>query len=193
MKLSLIAASLLCVASLAAHAAGAPAPQGAGPYAGIDLGRSNLTMSGPLSTVDSDKHGNTFKLYGGYQIDETFGVEAGYTNFGRFGETVRIGGATVQQDAKARSFWAVGTTRLPLGDAFGVHGRLGASFGKVTGDNVLPASASLMGTKTSLLAGIGVDYKLTSNLTLTADVDHYGKLSDNVKANTLTIGAKFSF
>jgi len=191
MKTSILLASLLAAASLAAQAA--PKDASVGPYAGAEIGRANFSLANTNPVSASDKSGNALSIFGGYNFDPNFGAEVGYTRFGSFSETETIGGVGVKQDGSARSFYGVGTARANLSDSFGVHGRAGVSFGKVSGTNVLPASDQLTGSKTSLLVGVGADFKLTPNVTLTADYDHYGKLSNNVKANTLMFGAKVSF
>jgi OOP family OmpA-OmpF porin len=191
MKTSILLASLLAAFSMAAQAA--PRDETVGPYAGAEIGRANfgLTHSNPVTA--NDKSGNALKIFGGYNFDPNFGAEVGYTRFGSFSETETIGGIGTKQDGSARSFYGVGTARAKLSESFGVHGRAGVSLGKVSGTNVLPASDQLTGRKTSLLVGVGADFQLAPNITLTADYDHYGKLSNNVKANTLMFGAKLSF
>ena len=191
MKISFILAAVLGTLTFAAQAA--PKDASIGPYAGAEIGRTSFSLKSSLPVTASDKSGNAISIFGGYNFDQNFGAEAGYTSFGSFSETATVASVATRQDGKARSFYAVGTARANLTDSFGVHGRAGVSFGKVTGTNVLPAADSLMGSKRSLLVGIGADYKLTSNITLTADYNHYGKLSNNVKANTLMVGAKVSF
>ena len=43
------------------------------------------------------------------------------------------------------------------------------------------------------MGGIGLDYKLTNTVTLTADLNHYGKVSENVRASGLGLGARVAF
>lgn len=191
MKTHIILASIVAAFSVAAQAA--PKDQTVGPYAGAEVGRANFSLSNTNPVTASDKSGNALSIFGGYNFDPNFGAEVGYTRFGSFSETETIGGVGVKQDGSARSFYGVGTARANLSESFGVHGRAGVSFGKVSGTNVLPVSDQLTGSKTSLLVGVGADFKLAPNITLTADYDHYGKLSNNVKANTLMFGAKINF
>jgi opacity protein-like surface antigen len=191
MKANILVAALLATATLAAQAA--PKDESIGPYAGAEIGRSNFKLSSSLPVTASDKSGNALKIFGGYNFDQNFGAELGYTRFGSFSETATVGGVATKQVGSARSIYAVGTARATLADSFGIHGRAGISFGKVSGTNLLPASDSLMGTKRSLLVGFGADYRVAPNVTLTADYDHYGKLSNNVKADTFMVGARVNF
>jgi len=119
-------------------------------------------------------------------------VEAGYAALGSFSENLTVGGASVKQEGKARSIFSAATGRLPLGESFALHGRLGLSSGKVSGTNVLPANDNLMGSKTSVLFGVGAEYRPKPNVALTVNYDSYGKLSNNVKASALVFGLHFT-
>ena len=190
MKSSLFVLSLLGTLTLAAQAA--PNDGIVGPYARVEVGRSNLGLSSTLPQASSDEHGQAFKVFGGYRFNENLGVEAGYAALGSFSESVTVGGASVRQDGKARSIFGAATGRLPLGESFALHGRLGLSSGKISGTNVLPAGDSLMGSKTSVLFGLGAEYRPKPNVALTVNCDSYGKLSNNVKASALVFGFHFT-
>ena len=151
MKSSLFVLSLLSTLSLAAQAA--PNDGLTGAYARVEVGRSNFGLSSTLPQAGFDDHGQAVKVFGGYRFNENFGLEAGYAALGSFSESVTVGGASVKQDGKARSIFGAATGRLPLGESFALHGRLGLSSGKVSGTNLLPASDNLMGSKTSVLFG----------------------------------------
>ena len=79
-----------------------------------------------------------------------------------------------------------------MGESFALHGRLGLSSGKVSGTNVLPASDNSIGSKTSVLFGLGAEYRPKPNVALTVNYDSYGKLSNNVKASGLVFGLHFT-
>ena len=191
MKSSPFVLSLLCTLTMAVQAA--PNDGIVGPYARVEVGRSNFGLTSALPQAGSDKHGQAAKLFGGYRFNENLGIEAGYAALGSFSESVTIGGASVKQDGKAHSIFGVATGRLPLGESFAVHGRLGLSSGKVSGTNVLPAANNLMGSKTSVLFGVGAEYRPTPNVALTLNYDDFGKLSNKVKANSLVFGLHFWF
>lgn len=190
MKSPLLFLSLLGTLPLAAQAA--PNDGLTGAYARVEVGRSHFNLSGTLAEAGSDEHGQAAKVFGGYRLDENLGVEAGYAALGSFSENVTVRGTTVQQEGKARSIFGAATGRLPLGESFALHGRLGVSFGRVSGANVLPSSDNPLGRKTSVLFGAGAEYRPRPNVALTLNVDGYGKLSNNVKANALVFGLHFT-
>ena len=82
---------------------------------------------------------------------------------------------------------------MPLGESFALTGKLGVSFGKVRGTDLLPASSSLMGSQRSLLVNLGAEYRLTPNLAFTVDYDRFGKLSDRVSAELISTGVRYDF
>jgi len=190
MKSSLLVLSLLSSLSLAAQAV--PNDGIVGLYARVEVGRSHLSLSGTLPQSSTGEHGQTIKVFGGYRFNENLGVEAGYAALGSFSESVTVGGASVTQDGKARSIFGAATGRVPLGESFALHGRLGLSSGKVSGTNVLPAGDQPIGSKTSLLFGLGAEYRPKPNVALTVNVDSYGKLSNTVKASALVVGVHFT-
>ena len=191
MKQSILAIALLSTLALSAQAA--PNDGVVGPYARVEVGRTNFSLSSKLPQVSNDETGNAAKFFGGYRFTENFGAEVGYSALGSFSETVKIGSGSVKQDGKARSVFAVATGRLPLSESFALHGRLGLSSGKVTGTNVLPEGDNLMGSKRSALIGVGAEYKPMPNVAMTVNYDSYGKLSNNVKADSVVLGVHFWF
>jgi OOP family OmpA-OmpF porin len=164
-----------------------------GPYAGIELSRAHFGIASALPTTRQDRNDTGASLYGGYRFTPNFGLEGGYARFGSLSETATVAGSAVQQDAKARSLYGAATAMLPLTDALALRGKLGVSWGKVWGANQLPAADSLIGSQTSLMGGVGIDYRLNRDVTLTADYSNFGKVSDKVRASTVGVGAKITF
>lgn len=190
MKSSPFLLFLLSTCSLAAQAA--PNDGIVGPYARVEVGRSNFGLTGRLPTAGADEYGQAVKVYGGYRFNQNLGFEAGYAALGKLSETVTLGGASVKQDGKARSIFGAATGRLPLGESFALFGRLGVSSGKVSGANLLPEGDTLIGSKTSVLWGLGAEYRPRSNIALTVNGDSYGKLSNKVRASALVFGVHFT-
>jgi OmpA-OmpF porin, OOP family len=190
MKSSLFALTLLGSFTLAVQAA--PNDGITGAYARVEVGRSHFSLSSTLPQLGSDDHGQAFRVFGGYRFNKNVGVEAGYAALGSLSENVTVGGASVKQDGIARSIFGAATGRLPVGESFALHGRLGLSSGKVSGTNVLPTSDDLMGSRTSMMFGIGAEYRPQPNVALTVNYDNYGTLSNNVKASAVVFGLHFT-
>lgn len=180
-------ALLLVTAALGAQAAANV--DEAGPYLSIGLAHAHFGYTASVA----DKHernslGTHLAL--GYRFNPTWGAEVGYAALGRLQDNTTVGAATVKQDLTASSLYAVGTATLPLTGNLSLHGKLGVGFGRVSGPIT---DAGLRGSQTSLVGGIGLDYKLTRTVTLTADVNHYGKVSDQVRATGMGVGARVAF
>jgi OOP family OmpA-OmpF porin len=180
----------------AAHAAEATPAMGdaPGPYMGIGLGSSKL---GPQENGPDGAHHDrvgTAKLYGGYRLTDTWGVEAGYVQLGRVhNDTTASDGSAVHHNGDARSLYLAGTGRLALGSGFSLTGKAGVSLGRVSAKNSGDGEFTLGGNKAAPLLGVGAEYKVNRNVALTFDLDGYGKVSDKVKASTATVGARYSF
>ncbi|MEJ6001527.1 porin family protein [Paucibacter soli] len=191
-QIALVSAAALMLVAQAAQAA--PQSDEPGAYGGLSVGRSSFNLPGAsVAITGKDGRDTAYKLYGGYRLNEHFGVEAGYARLGSFSEQATLASGSVTQEGKASSFYAAATARHALTEQFALQGRLGVARSKVSGSNLLPAGDSLQGSKTSVMWGVGAEVKLAKNLALTADYDNYGKVSDKVKASTFMLGARLSF
>src|SRR6476469_8171915 len=119
---------LLGIAVLTALAAPAAMAQATGWYAGgsvggaratIDDQRSQGGLAGPglaTSSIDDRERHAAFKLFGGYQLNRYFGVEAGFFDLGKFGYTAHTtpaGSLTGDITVKGLDLDLVGCTRSP--------------------------------------------------------------------------------
>ena len=192
----------VCCAALAAlavhapvHAQASAANEATGPYIGAAFGAAfgNREIDDSNSSNDEGL-GHGAKLFGGYQLNENFGVQAGYVRLSDLNQNTGAGTALIQQTATGHSAYVAGTLRWPLGGSFALTGKVGISFGKVS--DTSPATAAtrlLLGSKTSLLVGTGVEYVLNHNVSFSVELESYGKISEHVKGNTLTFGTRFMF
>lgn len=193
--------SILCAALAAlsvhaeAHAQAGAAKEVTGAYIGAALGPAFGSREIDDSNSRNDEHiGRGAKVYGGYQLTENFGVQAGYVRLQELNRNTGSGATLIEQTATGHSIYVAGTGRWPLGQSFALTGKVGVSFGKVT--DASPTSAatnSLLGSKTSLLIGTGAEYVLNHNVAFTVELESYGKISSQVKGNALTIGTRFTF
>ena len=192
----------VCCAALAAlsvhaqaHAQSSTAKQVTGPYIGAAFGAAFGNREIDDSNSSNDEHlGRSTKIYGGYQLTENFGVQAGYVRMREINQNSGSGATLVTQTATGHSAYVAGTARLSLGQSFALTGKVGVSFGKVTDTSPATASTnSLLGSKTSLLVGTGAEYVLNQNVSFLVELESYGKISKNVKGNALTVGTRFTF
>jgi opacity protein-like surface antigen len=192
----------VCCATLAAlsvhaqaHAQAPAAKDVAGPYVGAALGAAFGSREIDDSNSSNDEHlGRSAKLYAGYQLTENFGVQVGYVRLHELNRNSGSGATLVTQTATGHSTYLAGTARLPLGPSFALTGKLGASFGKVTDASPTTAATNMLfGSRTSLLLGTGAEYILNKNVSFSVELESYGKMSSQVKGNTLTVGSRLTF
>jgi len=188
--LPMIATSAVLLVAASAHADSSR--KVTGPYAGIALGASTLRADSTSPDIDDDGTGSTFRVYGGYQFTDRFGAELGYARIGDVEQTFTDDAGSTTHALRARSLYAAATGRLPLTSAFSVSGKLGVSYGEVSGTD-LPAASHATGHRLSPLVGLGVEYQPWDRVALSISYDYYGKVSDEVSANSLSAGVRVSF
>ena len=157
-------------------------------YAGAAIGaKGKLTFSRDGVSKEESNRPLSYKVFGGYQLNDNFALEAGYTNLGNFNY-----GSGPELDLSVAYLAAKGS--IPLGESFSVYGKLGvARHGqKVSGIGAVDGSYH----KVKAMFGVGTAYKLTENVSLTAEVVNYGTVKNRVgviKARKFELGVNYSF
>jgi OOP family OmpA-OmpF porin len=156
---------ILSAAALSAALAAAPAF--AQVYAGAGLGIAN---------TDSSKV--SWKILGGYQHDRYWGIEAAYTDLGRY------------RGSSADSLSLALTLTLPLDR----HWALMAKAGPASNHTRVAGSSD----HTDALVGIGVAYTVNRHVGLRLEYEQYGRLAGpgspfNDRADNLALVGKVSF
>jgi len=119
----------------------------------IDTSLASIGLGSSTSVDDSDFG---FKLYGGYQFNKNFALEAGYTDLGELkSHTVITSGSSGTLDGKWKAYSidisAVGI--LPVNEKFSLFGRAGVSFWNLDFD--LTGSGPGSGTLSESESGVG--------------------------------------
>lgn len=177
------------------HAQASTANAVTGPYIGAAFGAAFGNREIDDSNSNNDEGlGRSAKIFGGYQLTENFGVQAGYVRMRNLNQNTGAGATLVNQTVTGHSTYVAGTARLPLCESFALTGKVGVSFGKVTDASPSTAATNpLLGSKTSPLIGTGVEYALNRHVSFAVELESYGKISRQVKGNTLTVGTRFTF
>jgi OOP family OmpA-OmpF porin len=133
--------------------------------------------------IQSDDYKAGGKIYGGYQLNQTWAAEAGYTDFG---DHDAANGTT-----KGNSYYLAGKATMPINERFSAYGKLGVQHSERKYDS---AALNLKDTDTGAYGALGVQYKLNQQVALTAEYERYGKEKDiGAKANVWTVGAHYNF
>lgn len=189
---------LICLASLAALGSTQALAQNAGHFYGgagvgqaqskIDDERINSSLIGAGATSSSithDQHDAAYKVFGGYQFNPYFGMEAGYFNLGEFGfksTTTPTGSLDGRIKVDGVNIDLVGT--MPVNDQLSFIGRVGMHNARArdtftsTGAVVVTNSNPEI-TEKNYKAGFGFAYKFSQSMTLRGELERY-RINDAV-------------
>ena len=167
--LALVAGSLVSVGAQAAVSYGNGYT--GQPYAGVKVGKFDLDTNGASDPT-------AYGVYGGYNFDPNFGVEAEY-----------VGSDNADYyngDVDAKTYGAYGTYRhfVPNTALYG-KAKLGVAKTKIEGSSTFN---NVSDSDTRLAGGLGVGYAVNSDFGIEAEYDIVG--SD---ANLMTVGAQLKF
>jgi hypothetical protein len=157
-------------------------------YIGAALGTQGKLKLATNGVIEHNtNHPRAFRLSGGYQFNEHFALEAGYTGFGNFDFA---SGSEVDLSA----FHIAAKGSIPLGESFTLFGKAGVARHDrdITGPTV--GAGSLV--KTRAMLGIGVGYRITDRLSLTAEVLDYGTIKSpgtKLEMRQLEVGLNYRF
>lgn len=180
--------------ALIAGASAMGAAQAQGPYVGVGIASADRSANiAGATNVSGDGYKASGKLFGGYEIDQRWGVEAGYTDQRSADYTYTLNNVPGRAETDGSSFYVAGKATAPINDQFSVYGKLGAAHNKST----LRASTVSLNrdeSKTELYGALGGQYNLSKQVALTLEYERYGKSKDfGAKADVWTVAARYSF
>jgi OOP family OmpA-OmpF porin len=209
----------MCLLSAAVASTLCVAPAHAGDdnfyYGGLGIGQSHAKLdergilegitggAGPtIDTLDHKERDTAWKLFGGYQINRNFALEAGYFNLGKFGfnsTTLPAGTLNGQIRVEGVNLDLLGI--LPLSESWAATGRVGAAYAKTRGDYVgtgavIVANPTPRAREVNVKAGIGLQYAFSQNFMVRADAERF-RVNDAVghhgDVNLLSVSLVFPF
>ena len=162
-------------------------------YIGGSLGQARASFDQPVAAflagvpVTADNSSYAYKVYGGYQLNQYFGVELIYHYLGEY--NIVMGTALNKADITGWGGALVGTA--PLGKDFSLLGRVGITHTRETfigsSDNIWSPSF-----------GIGLKYDFNPNLSARGEFEHFTKIGSNdntigAHINVWTLGLGYKF
>jgi opacity protein-like surface antigen len=162
-------------------------------YVGVGVATANHEDSsvGGLTNFDSDGYKASAKIFGGYEFDQNWGVEAGYTDFRNSNFNYSNNGTNASGNTKGYGYYVAGKYNVPVNDQFSVYGKLGLQHSE---RKLESAALNLKDTDTGAYGGVGLQYNINQQVALTAEYERYGKSKDfGAKADVWTVGARYSF
>ena len=203
MKLRTIASSI----ALLAFAGGAFAQV----YAGVGILRGSLSVPSYIDTsfgvTDTLSGGETsdtgYKLYGGYNFTQNWGVELGYNDLGSgYSLHGTMTGLPFSVGLKSSNWYLAGTATLPLSSEFALFGKLGWVSNHLEGGSVCVAGNNCGSVDTSnrsqAMFGVGASYAFAKNWAARLEYEDFGRLTpDNaageIKASAWSVSIKYSY
>ena len=204
-------AALAALATLASPLALAEEP---GWYGGASLGRSsasiddaritaNLLAAGlATNSISHRDTSNGYKIFGGYQLNQNFAVEAGFVDLGKFGFTASTTPpGTLNGDIRLRGLSVDMVGTLPVTEKFSVLGRVGLAnfnardtFAGTGAVNVINPNPSKRDTNVKF--GLGLGYSFTPSLGIRLEAERY-RVNDAVgnkgNINLVSVGLVYRF
>jgi OOP family OmpA-OmpF porin len=183
------------IASAAAVGAAQAQQQNTAPRAYIGAGAAIVDHEYKIpgaSSLGHSEYKSSGKLFGGYDFNQNWGVEAGYTDYRTSNASYTVNGVQGSAEADGYSFYLAGKATLPVNERFSVYGKLGAAYNKVDLSSTMPLRHDE--SDTEVYGGVGVQYNLNQNVSLIAEYERYGSSRDfGPKPDVFTVGAKYSF
>jgi OmpA-OmpF porin, OOP family len=164
--LFLAAAALAATASVYAD----PFPER---YFGINLatpGEAHFDVGG--RTAPNDNHPHAAKLYAGLQLSPTWAAEVGYGNFGSWRASDPTPGSTHQLKLSSQLVYVAARGTIPLGDSLALFSKFGLALNRLSEQSL--AGHLIHETYMRPMAGAGLQWKLTPQVSATVEYAHYG-------------------
>jgi opacity protein-like surface antigen len=171
--------------------AGARAEDAPGGYIGLSVGQTkwNDACDGLSSCDDTDVG---WKAFGGYQFSRYLGLEGGYVDFGKVSGTDTSSGLG-ELDAEGWGVFVSGVGTLPIGDRFGVFGKIGAAYTDIEVSSSTTGSESDNGL--GLTFGVGGFMNILRNLSVRVEWERFQDAGGDVEADIdlISVGVAYKF
>jgi hypothetical protein len=160
--------------------------------AGVASADHAFSVNGATNT-NPDGWKASGKLFAGYEINQNWGAEVGYTDFRSAATTYTLNGVNGRGDTDGHSVYLAAKYSLPINEQFSAYGKLGASYNKAT-LSTTTAGLSYDDSRTTAYGALGVQYKINPQVALIAEYERYGDKRDfGAKPDVVTVGARYSF
>ena len=158
-------------------------------YIGFNAGKSDFSVGGGSGLFSSEKKDTAYNIYGGTYFNPNFGLEAGFTDFGK----INRGGGTTK--ANGINLSLVG--KLPVSQSFNLLGKVGTTYGRT--DVSANAGSGIASGKESgfgLSYGVGAEYFFTPTVSGVVQYDEHNMKfasTDKEKVGAATVGLRYRF
>ena len=158
------------------------AADGQGFYAGVGAGQLSVDTSGDIdgTSFSFDDSDTAFRIFGGWQFNENFGLEAGYVDGGSASETINIEGTDVDFKIDVSGIDLMLRGVLPVGESFFAFAQAGMIFWDADFKaSALGVSESDSDSGEDLAYGAGIGFNFSENAGVRAEYMIYDISSDS--------------
>ena len=153
-------------------------------YGGIGYLKSDVDThkypSLTYSAYDDEDEGIT--IFGGYDFNERFGIEAGYNDLGDTTGTITDGGGlTADKETTIATFAGVLKTD-PIADNIVLFVKAGLA--RINNDETLSTGVNVNKNTNNTFYGVGVNFELPNGLIVRGLYENYGEDDGNTDVNT---------
>lgn len=158
-------------------------------YVGLNIGKSDFSLGNGIGIFPSDKRDTVYNIYAGNYFNKNFGLELGYTNFGKI---ARAGGSTKAQGVNLS---LVGS--FPLTTSFNLLGKVGTTYSR-TDVTSSPFSGVASGNESGfgISYGIGAEYAFNPKLSAVLQYDEHNMKfagTGRERISATTVGLRYRF
>jgi opacity protein-like surface antigen len=182
---------LLILAGLTPFAPARAAEDAPGGYLGLSVGQTkwNDACDGLTSCDDTDVG---WKVFGGYQFSRFLGVEGGYVDLGEASGTDTVSGLG-NVDAEMWGVFVSGVGTLPIGDRFGLFGKIGAAYTDIEVSSSTQGSDSDDGI--GLTFGVGGFMNILRNLSIRLEWERFQDAGGDAELDVdlISVGVAYKF
>ena len=158
-----------------------------GLYVGAGIGSASVEET--FDSFDFNDDVEAYRFLGGYRFSDTFGIEAGYLNFGDFEQRTDLGATTAVTRLTADGWTLGGTLDLPVSDFVSLFGRGGVFIWDADVDvNGIRAAVD---DDSNPYYGAGARVSLSDRFSLVGDWTRYEL--DDVDSDVFSLGFELRF
>lgn len=174
----------------------------AGGYMGAGFGQAMAPdfcseEPGLILTTCEDKD-SAFKLFGGFQFNRNFALEASYFDLGVLPSSGSVFGIPFDLKFEATAFTLQGVGIAPVSDELSIFGKAGLSFWNLDASGTVGGvSGSVSEDGVDIALGLGAQFLISNNMSIRAEWDFFPDFGNDDTGegdmHMISVGLVFSF
>ncbi|MCZ6802672.1 MAG: outer membrane beta-barrel protein [Proteobacteria bacterium] len=145
---------------------------------------ATLAAGGITATSSVDDSDLGWKIFGGYNLNQYFGVEVGYVDLGETELDITAtapAAITASGGDEIDGFMFAGVARYPISEKFDVFGKVGGFVWDVEGAGTVTSGATTVAVSadedgTDIMFGVGAEYEVMNNIGIRAEWERYKEI-----------------